>query len=278
MEIKTYKSKKGILLLFIIMNFAGIYLSSIFFESEFLLNIQKETRGLLDPNLIIFSFMNIVLVIFLLVFKEKIPFHALGLIRPKQGIYTFILIWFFSQVIIIGINLFQGNDLMLNNIWTRWGAGYVVGYLFAMIFGTALFEEVAFRSYLFPQFYLSIKLKNRLFWAVLLSSIIFSLWHIPSLINIVKLPLPAIAIRLVMLFVVGIISCIAYLRTGNIYVMIAIHALNNAPTPIFQSTVNPSSIIVILSLILLLIWPYLFGHSNIKEWYSISKIDPIHKN
>lgn len=269
MEIQSYLSSKKTLIIFIVLSFLGIYCSSLIFESNWLLDLQKRSLGLLDPNLLVFGFLNLVVIVCLLVGIEKIPFRKLGLINLKQGILVFTLVWSISQLIIIAINLFHGQDIKINMIWSKWEPTYIFGFLIAMITGTAFFEEVAFRGYLLPQFFFLIKNKHRTLWAILLCALLFSIFHIPSLLYIVKLSPPEILTRLLMLLGVGIITCLAYLRTGNIFVLIAIHALNNAPTPLFQSDFNSSLISGIVSISLLVFWPYIFGNSKFPELYSI---------
>ena len=269
LKIITKRSNWSVIWLIIVLNFLLIYLSSLVFLSEWMQNIQSSTHGLVDPNLIVFSVMSLLLIVFVLWYKSKFSIKQLGLVNFKQGLISIVLIWLGSQLITFLINLSFNHEIALNDIWSNWGLGYIIGFLAAMIIGTALFEEVIFRGYIFPQFYLAINSRYRLLFAISISSFLFSIWHIPSLVNIVNLANHEIFIRLIMLFLVGIIFCLAYLRTGNVYVLIAIHALNNAPTPLMSSPLNASSIVQITSVLLLIFWPFLFGKKKMKEWYHI---------
>jgi membrane protease YdiL (CAAX protease family) len=269
MEIRSYLSSKKTLVVFVLLTFLSIYFSSLIFESNSLAYLQKISHGLIDPNLVVFGFLNLIAIGGLLIKFEKLPLRTLGLTNLKQGVLVLVLVWSFSQLIIISINLILGQAIEFNMIWSKWEPTYIFGFLIAMIIGTAFFEEIAFRGYLLPQFYFLIKKRQRIIWAIVCSSLLFSLFHVPSLLFIVKLSLPSMLSRLLMLFIVGLISCFAYLRTGNIFVLIAIHALNNAPTPLFQSPLNPSMIGVALSITLLIFWPFIFGNGKFMEWYPI---------
>lgn len=269
MEIQSYKSKKKTLFIFLMICFSGIYLSSQIFESDYLLILQKWSHGLIDPNLVVFGIFNIILIFILLVRVEKIPLKKLGLINLKQGIIVLFFVWLLSQLLTVAINLLLGQPIQIHTLWSKWEITYIIGFFIAMVLGTAFFEEIAFRGYLLPQFFFLIKKRQKIVWAIICSSLLFSIFHIPSLLFIVQLSLPSMLLRLLMLFMVGLISCFAYLRTGNIFVLVAIHALNNAPTPIFQSTLSPSMISVVLSFTLLVFWPFIFGNRKFMEWYPI---------
>lgn len=269
MEIKTYISSKKTLVAFCALCFLGISASSLVFGSEELMALQKWSLGLIDPNLVVFSILSLVLIVLLLVRMEHIPFTKLGLVHLKKGLIVFFMIWGLTQLITALILIVQGEPLQLNQLWTAWKPTYVLGFLIAMIFGTAFFEEVAFRGFLLPQVYHLTKGKYRLLWAIVISALLFSLFHIPSLIFIVQLALPDMAFRLLSLLGVGILINVAYLRTGSVFVLIAIHALNNAPTPIFQGSISASVISGTVAMALLVLWPILFGNSKWGAWYHI---------
>jgi membrane protease YdiL (CAAX protease family) len=90
-----------------------------------------------------------------------------------------------------------------------------------MIIGTALYEEIAFRGVIFPQLFLKLanaksSYRYRLFLAMLVSAVLFSLYHLPSLILILDLDKHEILIRLTGFLIPGIILSIAYISTNTL--------------------------------------------------------------
>ncbi|GAA4972141.1 type II CAAX endopeptidase family protein [Algibacter aquimarinus] len=74
-----------------------------------------------------------------------------------------------------------------------------------------IFEELFFRKFLF----LKLLEKNKVWIAILISSLCFSAIHFPTPNNLIPT------------FIYGVIACIIYLKTKNIVYLIIIHFLNN---------------------------------------------------
>jgi len=61
----------------------------------------------------------------------------------------------------------------------------------------------------------------------------------------------------------GIIGCLVYARTRNLFVGIALHGVFNSPMPLLQTIEGTANIVVIvLMLIFILIYPYLKRFSS----------------
>ena len=104
--------------------------------------------------------------------------------------------------------------------------------------GNALFEEIAYRGFLFPQLYLRLagcgSARKRLGLALLISQGLFALSHIPNRIYLGMTP-SEIALDLLMLLGWGTIYTLIYLRTDNLFIVVGIHALGNTPTTLFKT-------------------------------------------
>jgi len=111
--------------------------------------------------------------------------------------------------------------------------------VWAQIVSTWLFvgigEEVLFRGYFLKKllaFYESKNVKHVTLLAVLVSSVFFSLWHLPvrlfSLINS-EISIGLILISLVMLFLLGAGFAWLYLRSGNILLVGLVHGAMDYP-------------------------------------------------
>jgi membrane protease YdiL (CAAX protease family) len=268
----------NLLLAFIVLNFVSVYLSTLIFRTTWIADIQRNTSGWVDPNLVTFSLLNIVLVLGLLVFAGKLRALDMGLVKIYQGFLALAGIWIFSQLFTSMVVLAAGQELALHQMWLQHPSGYIFGFLIAMIIGTALYEEIAFRGVIFPQLFFRFSNSNKsygfsIFLAILVSSVLFSLFHIPSLILIQGLGAREILISLVGFLVPGFILSIAYLRTGSLFIPIAIHALNNAPTPLLQSPLNPSLAIQVAGLLFIIIWP-LITKKKFGFFYTINALKP----
>jgi membrane protease YdiL (CAAX protease family) len=186
----------------------------------------------------------------------KLRFSDLGIFRAKilPAILFGFGYWLTLQVIIsLAVFLLEGRLA-----WEK----VIPGYLFDQLLFFALAEEIIFRGYLFPQVFLkfnrSSKNPGRAFWgALLVSQTIFSLSHIPHrLVN--NTPLQDIPYQLVFLFISGLFLCYIYLRSLNLLVAVAVHAIGNAPTVLFSYDVLPWYVVNLLgmvsAIILIEIW------------------------
>ena len=91
-----------------------------------------------------------------------------------------------------------------------------------------VFEELLFRKYLLIELLKKYPLK----WSVILSSVLFSLIHLPNYGNLIPT------------FVFGIICCLIYLKTKNILYTIILHFLFNFIPNILKNQILLSNIMV----------------------------------
>jgi membrane protease YdiL (CAAX protease family) len=155
---------------------------------------------------------------------------------------------------------------MPNPDWTIYGAGFMIGLLLTQILGNALFEEIAYRGFLFPQLYLRLTSLRERPWkrfalALLISQAAFALSHIP---NRIYLGMSAgdIAVDLLMLVGWGVLYTLLYLRTDNLFLVVGVHALGNTPTTLFATApvltgAGASMLIYLLAVMATFLYPML---------------------
>jgi membrane protease YdiL (CAAX protease family) len=153
-------------------------------------------------------------------------------------VYTVVL-WGVAQIIHLVAGLLTRGEITLNPDWAIYGTGFMIGLVLTQVFGNALFEEIAYRGFLFPQLYLrltSLRARpwNRFLVALLISQAAFALSHIP---NRIYLGMTAgdIAVDLLMLVGWGVLYTLLYLRTDNLFLVVGVHALGNTPTTLFAT-------------------------------------------
>lgn len=128
---------------------------------------------------------------------------------------------------------FADAPLVAHGAWSK-GAGFALGPLLAQLLGTALMEETVFRGYLWPQ--LSARLgggRRGALAGALLSQALFALVHLPILAWRGAAP-SEMAMTLLGLFLVGLVFVAVYAATRNLFVVVGMHALGNAPTLLFE--------------------------------------------
>lgn len=133
----------------------------------------------------------------------------------------------------------------------------MLSFLVAMLLGTPLYEEVAFRGFLFPQLMLKLKgpHRSRVLMAAAASAVLFSLMHIPTRLAVGNASGVDLVSQLAVLAIAGLFGIVLYVRTENLLVVAGIHALVNAPTQLVTAPVSPFAVTAVLTIILLILWP-----------------------
>jgi len=161
-------------------------------------------------------------------FLGKTRLSDLGIFPAKiiPAILFGLVLWVTIQIIVV-VSMF----LLKGEInWQTISIGYLVDQLLFF----AISEEIIYRGFLFPQFYLKLSHgkqdSGQALWGVLVvSQVIFSISHIPNrLVN--ATPLQDIPFQLLLLFLSGLFFCYVYLRSQNLLAAVFVHALWNFPT------------------------------------------------
>jgi uncharacterized protein len=119
-------------------------------------------------------------------------------------------------------------------------AGAIIGSVVAQVVGTALVEESVFRGLLFRQ----LALRMHVALAGALAAFLFAVWHIPQRQSLGLSGLDLVG-SIAVVWLGGVFAAWLYLRSENLYVVIALHALFNEGAPLVQSPVSHQVILAI---------------------------------
>lgn len=226
---------------------------------------QKASGGWLNANLLLFVPLTLLVTGGLIMGAGRQRRIDLGLGPGWLGaLFGYVAAgWLMIQLLALLAAVVAGDGVALHGSWQTHGAGLVVGLLVAMVFGTALFEETVFRGFLLSQ--LDLRWGPSLGdWAggvasLLSSAVVFSLWHLPTLILNRDLDALQLVLALGYMLMGGVLLGLLYLRTGRLALVIACHALVNAPTLVVASPVPGSMIAGAVGLAAIVAGPVLVG-------------------
>jgi membrane protease YdiL (CAAX protease family) len=163
------------------------------------------------------------------------------------------------QVVEVVVTVANGDQPRLSTSWSGVGWATAMGVLLGYAIGVAPAEETFFRGLLLPQLRLKfspIGPAVAVGMALVLSSLVFALYHLPGLLldgaSSGGTAALDIAIELGRLFTVGMLYAALYLRTGNLFLVIGIHALGDAGTSVVAAPIDPGWVILGLATIVLL--------------------------
>jgi membrane protease YdiL (CAAX protease family) len=200
--------------------------------------ISSATGGMINGTLVAGVTLQLVLVLGIL--------NGLGRLRPKElgldlkllwpAIQLTVLIWIACQVLHIAISLLMAKPIEVNPAWDAGSWRLALSEWLGQFFGNCPFEEVLFRGFLLPQCLLLAMhwLPESRRWkhmaiALLLSQGYFALGHV--FFNIHQ---PQGQWLLIAQFIFGLLFAAIYLRTGNLFLAIGVHALINNPAPLLS--------------------------------------------
>jgi membrane protease YdiL (CAAX protease family) len=235
-------ARRGTLIIFIIAHFAlTAVVNLVFFAGNAFRPLASATGGLLTGSLIANLIFIAVLVGVIIVFGGRLRLSDLGLAprRLPADLLAALGLWSAAQIIHLAAGWWTSGTVAINPEWMERGAGFMLGLLLMQIVGNALFEEIAYRGFLLPQLYLRLTRLAAHPWARLLSALLisqaaFALSHIPNRIYLGMTP-TEIGTDLLMLLGWGAFYSLIYLRSGSLLLVVAVHALGNAPTTVFAS-------------------------------------------
>lgn len=231
-------------------------------QIELIRTIQENSRGLIHRTLILNAILIIGSVYGILILYGKMDGKDIGLVHGQVllSVVVGIVIWIIVQVVEGTIGYARIGTIELEPIWETDSIA-VIGLLLGMLFGNALYEEIAFRGFLLIQFKMKLerKIKNKVFLiavALFMSQAVFVLFHIPWKVTN-RGWTTSVFFELFFVFVNGVIYGLLYLRTKNLFFVMIVHALGNAPTSLIKPFVSPSSLILLLAIVCAAIWPKL---------------------
>jgi uncharacterized protein len=180
---------------------------------------------------------------------------GLRLDKLKEGVVVTAAVWSLMQLIEIVGDVATTGTITIAPTWIRNGIGSTLMWTAVMFLGAALYEEIAYRGFLFPQLYLKIggAHRMRLWSALLVSQAVFAASHIPAHVTIRNLTGSALWTTVVLQGIVGALLVLLFLRTRNLWISIGLHGLANAPTPLVAGASGFEMFLIIL----VIGWPWI---------------------
>jgi membrane protease YdiL (CAAX protease family) len=174
--------------------------------------------------------------------------------------------WIMIQLVALVLNLAAFGHVTIDRVWLLpEGPTSMLGaILFGQLLGNALFEEMTWRGFLLPQCYFKLtrlqkRARTRIAIALLISQLLFALYHIPVELSNGVSPFQ-LPLALLPIFLIGLLLAVVYLRTANLFIVIGLHALNDNPTVLFSPTFLSNDLlglilVCVFALLLILFWP-----------------------
>ena len=226
-------------------------------EHELLTAIYKGTAHLVTPTLLLAGFLTIFVLAFLTL-GGKLSLRDIGwkweYLAP--GLVATVALWLVMELVEVIANFALNGQFELSSSWSALAIATAAGVLVGQFLGTAISEETFFRGFLLPQLRLKFNRMSAavaLALAIVVSQLAFSLYHLPNLIlgvsGKVGTGVSDIAIQLVIDFAIGIVFAAVYLRTGNLFFVMGIHALQNAGVSVVATPIDPSQVMLALAII-----------------------------
>jgi membrane protease YdiL (CAAX protease family) len=196
-----------------------------------------------------------------LLWYEKLSLQDIGIAWRKLPFAM--LLWVGIWLLIQAIELVAGLLLRGNaEIDPAWGGGglAIIALLVGHLLGTALYEEMAFRGFLLRQCFVSLDrwMKNRQVLstalAILVSQLAFTLLHAPWKLLTQDWSMTMVG-ELSGVLLTGIIYSLLYLRTDNLFLVMGVHALGNAPTSLITPTIGTPSLLLLFIVVIWILWP-----------------------
>jgi hypothetical protein len=242
MHTPIHPARRGTLLLFVIAHAVLItVVNLLLFANGTFHPLLAWTGGMVGGTLVVNAVLLVVLIGGVCLAYGWLRPYDVGWIPAhlRGGVLATLALWGAAQVIHLLAGWLAHGSIALAPPLAAGGAVVLVGLLIGQLFGNALFEELAYRGFLFPQLYLRIHGDGRHPWlrfllTLLVSQTIFALVHIPNRLYL-GMTISEIIPDLALLTVWGVLFTLIYLRTDNLFLVVGIHALGNAPTTLFAS-------------------------------------------
>jgi membrane protease YdiL (CAAX protease family) len=244
-----------------------IALKALFFSPWFLQYfadpVYDATRGIVTHSAAAGLTESIVLLIFI-VGVARLCLADVGLRwdRFMSGVTVTVFVWAVVQTLTVALGRLDGGLLAFGRTWDL-TASVIGARVIEAQSGGAFIEEIIYRGVLLPQVYLVLRAGTRwaesrvLFSAAIASQAYFAINHLPAALRTYAEPWSVTALYLVQVLFVGLLFAAVYLRTGNLFVAMGLHALLNFPGELFTARVDPFFVVLVVSCAILIAWPYL---------------------
>ncbi len=251
-----------ILWLVVVVDYAMVaFIVGVLFAGGMLTPLARATNGLINRTLLANAAALLLVVGLVIMRLGGMRARDLGLVPSKLGVAALctVALWLVVQATEVVIEFAVHGQVALDPTWSRYGVLPVFGVLIGQLFGNALYEEIVYRGFLFAQ--LVVHFRNR--WgsqgrravvvALVVSQGLFAVRHIPIRLYNGSAPVDLL-FDLPIVMAIGTLFALLYLRTGNLFLVIGVHALIDASTPVVASTViAPHLLVVLFALVALLV-------------------------
>ncbi len=177
------------------------------------------------------------------------------------GLVTSLGAWVVLQLGLVAWVLRHGQPLELHSSWARLGIAGVLGGVLTQALGHALVEDTAFRGFFLPALRARfvrpgslLALAGVLLIGVAGSSLLFGLAHLPTRALVKGSGLMELAGEQWEFFSAGLALGLAFVVTRNLFTVVGLHVLLNAPAPLVQvpGVVLRSAILCVFALVVVL--------------------------
>jgi membrane protease YdiL (CAAX protease family) len=156
--------------------------------------------------------------------KERRSLSSIGL--TTNNLWKNILIGLGISAIFIGegifANIYKHGSLVIQPLASV--ASYSIPFVFVLSFATAFTEELLSRGFLFSRLYEQTK---KVWFAVIVSTLMFMAFHIPVLATTLKFQGPTLVLFFWTTLSLGVINSIFYVQTNSLVVPILVHLFWN---------------------------------------------------
>jgi membrane protease YdiL (CAAX protease family) len=200
--------------------------------------LSSATGGIVDGTLVACVTLQLILFPFFLFWLGRLHPKDVGLdlTRLWPAVKLTLLIWITCQILHLAISWSLGKPIEINPAWGSENWRFALSDWLGQLFGNCPFEEVLFRGFLLPQCLLlamywppASQRWKHLAIALLLSQGFFAFGHV-----IFNMKSSGSQWLLIGQFVIGLLFAAIYLRTGNLFIAIGVHALTNNPAPLLS--------------------------------------------
>jgi membrane protease YdiL (CAAX protease family) len=182
--------------------------------------------------------------------------RALGLQRGQLLVAALTLLggWLLLNLVAALWQLASDGELDWSSAWSEHGYAQTLGRALGQLAGNALYEEVFYRAVLLRQLYWQIARfrspSSALAIAVFVSQALFALAHGVTFLT-ESAALSTVLARLLAVFCAGCAFAWLYLTTGKLLVVVAVHALVNAPSLVVADPFGYDNLPLLLTVCLL---------------------------
>lgn len=237
-----------------------------------LLALEEASGGWIEPvllrsQLVLAAFLLVVV----LIGRKRPGDFGWSAKKLLPGLALFAGAWLALQLVLVLAVVARGQPLALHPAWARVGLAGVLGGVLAQALGHALVEDTAFRGFFLPELRARCVRPGSLlaFVAVLAlgvagSSLLFGLAHLPTRALVKGSGLAELVSEQWEFFSAGIALGLAFVATRNLFAVVGLHVLLNAPAPLVDV---PGALLRLAVLCVFALVVVLSAFTSLRAWH-----------